>query len=155
MCPRPPEKKATDNANKLINVPTTVQADDHKPTGAMQGGEPSTAPPVQMDKTPQSSKAAQPTVHPPHWQPIITPQASTINKSINFTLTHKEAPTVHHHPPANTKGFAALRQNPKARPKGQTNFTWPRIILISVLLNYPGCKPRNDPLEQVSRRTCT
>ena len=35
MCPRPPEKKATD---KPIDAPTKAKANDHKPAGEVQGG---------------------------------------------------------------------------------------------------------------------
>ena len=38
-----------------------------------------------------------------------------------------------------------------ALAKTQTNCTWPHIKLISVLLNYSGCKPRNDPLDKLKR----
>ena len=64
MCPRPPEKKATDTANMLIDVPNKEKANGHRPTGEMQGGERPTPPSMQINTTLQSIEAVKLTVHP-------------------------------------------------------------------------------------------
>ena len=132
MCPRPPEEKTTATANTLIDVPTKVKADDHKPTREVRGGECLTPPPM------QSTTTAQPTVHSPHRQP-------TVNKSINLAPMHKDEPAIHNEPLPGTKTFAALGQIPKTGPIGQTNITWLQIKPVFVPLNHPDHRSRNDP----------
>ena len=131
ICHRPPEEKATDNPNKLIDVPTAVGADDHQPTGEVQGGEHSTPPPVHIDTTPQLTKAAQPTTHPPHQKPRNDPP----NKS-------REEPEPDEEPPDqkgcndNLQRSHRYKQEPQLSRYSQAINTVPTFLPLPEIITY-------------------